>query len=367
LQRAALATLAHPDADRNSGDRDEEWLANPTGAIVLLSTDGDVLAAASYPNIDRGEAPRAARDTAFERTLRQPTFQPPGSVFKPFVAVWALDHVAGFNPTAPRRCEFVPALKFPGYIDVRCNTVNGHGSRVDLRDALMRSCNSYFAWLGEQLVLDDWRGLAHEFGFGEPTGIRSQGARRGLREDTVPTLFDTVREGRDQRVAACGLSIVQATPMQVARATAALATGTLSDLRIVRAVAGTEIEHHARPLSLSRESLDFVREAMGACANEGGGSAQPALNSGEIGFRVCAKTGSGDISTATTTDANGKTHVRKHAWLTCYFPPEKPQFVLVVFVHDTTQTASHSAIWIGRQFLLQPAVKSYLAEKLPKR
>jgi penicillin-binding protein 2 len=287
-------------------------------------------------------------------------------VFKPFVAVWALDHLAHFVPTGKRSCEYVPALKYPGYIDVRCNTAAGHGSNVDLRDALKRSCNSYFAWLGEQLTLDDWRGLAHEFGFGEPTGIRSQGARRGLREDTVPTLFDTLRDGRDQRLAGCGLSVVQATPMQVARATAALATGRLSDVRIVRAVAGQEIEHRSRPLSISRESLDFVREAMAACASEAGGSAHPALNTEQLHMRVCAKTGSGDIAQAATDAAGIKQKVRKHAWLTCYFPPDHPQFVLVVFVHDTMQTASHSAIWIGRQFLLQPAVKSFLDDRLKK-
>jgi cell division protein FtsI/penicillin-binding protein 2 len=77
---------------------DPRWYAEPAGAIVLITPTGDVLGA------PRRRSRRAPRLPVIERTLRVPTFQPPGSVFKPFVAGWALDR-DGLDPrpwsTAP--------------------------------------------------------------------------------------------------------------------------------------------------------------------------------------------------------------------------------------------------------------------------
>jgi hypothetical protein len=41
--------------------------------------------------------------------------------------------------------------------------------------------------------------------------------------------------------------------------------------------------------------------------------------------------------------------------------------IVVVFVHDTLQTASHSAIWITRQLLRRPEVQGYVKEELARR
>ncbi len=362
LQEAAQAVLAAPAGDPSPQHCDYAWLSRPTGAIVLMRIDGAVLAAASHPVSPREDEGRASiADAALERTLRKPGFQPPGSCFKPFVAAWALDHVHAVNPLHTLDCAMLPDGNGAGYVDVRCNVRFGHGA-MDLREAIKRSCNSYFAMLGEHFEMEDWRAVAREFGFGQPTGVRALGRRPGLWEDTFPSLFEKELVGRSRRLAGNGLAVVEATPMQLARATAGLATGWLPQARLVERIGTVEMPREGRPLSLSHASLEFVREAMVACANEAGGSANAALNEQELGWRMAAKTGSGDIGVERIETADGQTRVRKHTWLIGYFPAEAPRYALVVFCHDTLQTASHTSVWIARQFLQREEVRGFLAQ-----
>lgn len=362
LQQAATACLAAPEGPPNVNSRDSAWLERPTGAIVLAEVDGDVLAAASYPDFlrDDGDSPQI-RDLPLERTLRKGAFEPPGSSFKPFVATYALSQLS-LDPTQTTLCAPLPSGRGAGYVDVRCAYSAGHGA-VGLRYAIQHSCNSYFARLGERYSSQDWRAMAAEFGFGQPTGVRSLGPRSGLSEHVTPSLFERDLTQHECRLAGNGLSIVEATPMQLARATAGLATGLLPQMRLVRSIGGVEQPQSARPITLAPSALNFVRDAMEAVANEGGGSGQPALNERELGFRMAAKTGSGDIDTEVVITADGKPRVRKHTWLIGWFPAERPRWVVVVFCENTLQTASNSAIWLARQYLRRPEVKALLSSE----
>lgn len=357
LQQAATACLAQPEGPPNVVARDTAWLERPTGAIVLAQVDGDVLAAASFPDFlrDEGDAP-ATRDLPLERTLRKGAFEPPGSSFKPFVASYALSELS-LDPSQTCLCAPLPSGRGAGYVDVRCAYSVGHGP-VGLRYAIQHSCNSYFARLGERFSPDDWRAMAAEFGFGQPTGVRTLGTRSGLSEHTTSELFRRNLTQRESRLAGNGLALVEATPMQLARATAGLATGVLPQMRLVRSIGGVEQPQSSRPLALAPSALAFVRDAMEAVANESGGSGQPALNAHELGFRMAAKTGSGDIDTAVFITPDGKSRVRKHTWLVGWFPAERPRWVVVVFCEDTLQTASNGAIWLARQFLRRPEVQA---------
>ena len=154
--------------------------------------------------------------------------------------------------------------------------------------------------------------------------------------------------------------------MQVARAYAALATGELPDLRLVREIGGVETEQGSRPLGISAESLQRVRVALLDVANAGG-TAHTALNEDEVGFVMSAKTGSADISAIAVEGADGKRRVRKHTWLAGWFPPKDPVAVLVVFVDDTMVTSSHSSVWIARQFLRRPELVNFLKAEEERR
>lgn len=365
LQGAAERTLREPrPADDPNLDR--AWYENPVGAIVLVTPEGDVLAAASEPGPGSTISAEASGQRTFvvERTLRIPTFQPPGSVFKQFVAAWALDR-GRVDPHATVLCGPI-ARGGCGYKDVRCHARDGHGA-MDLEQALVRSCNAYFAWLGEQLNQEDFRALADLFGFGEPCGIKAPPPwddglvrRYGLVED-AKALFTDALDQRELRLAGNGLTVVETTPMQLARATCGLATGRLPTLRLVRAIGENEVAHgEAKRLSLADETLAFVRRALIDVTHLSSGTASAALSPGVIGYSVAAKTGSADY-TSGATDGDLERRVRKHTWVTGWLPAEDPKIVFVVFVHDTTATSSHGAVYVVRQMLESSELALWLA------
>jgi penicillin-binding protein 2 len=244
-----------------------------------------------------------------------------------------------------------------------CHNAAGHGS-VDLHDAIMRSCNGYFAWLGEQQDERAFQALAASFGFGQPTGVRFHPERGGLREDTCSRhLFENLHGSR-LLMAGNGLGVVNVTPMQIARAYAGLATGALPEMRLVERVGGESLPRRSRPLGYSEAALAIVRDAMRDVAALPGGSGHEALNQRELGFAMCAKTGSADLSDEPVLAADGKEHVRKHTWVAGWFPPEEPVAVLVVFVDDTLAKASQSAVWIARQYLQRPELQAFARAEL---
>ncbi len=365
LQRAAQRTLQHP-VSVDDEKFDHAWRMNPVGAIVLLSMQGDVLAAASEPDDHSLLEPEAGgqRALVIERTLRKPTFQPPGSAFKVFVAAWALDH--GLDPARTVTCAPITRGGF-GYKDLRCWNPLGHGT-VALEEALVRSCNAYFAWLGETLRTEEFLELSTEFGFGQPTGVRvlpdvdERPGRRGLLEDRAG-LAVRGRELPDalRSMAANGLGVIEATPMQLARATLMLARGEKPALRLIRRV-GERVLEPAPPerLEVSARALEFVRSAMAGVADDPQGTAHAALSRAELGLPVAVKTGSADLEDRK--DEEGHTVYRKHAWVTGWVPASDPVAVFGLFVHDTTATSSHGAIYLTRDFLHQPEVLAWLDE-----
>ncbi|HEX6886253.1 MAG TPA: penicillin-binding transpeptidase domain-containing protein [Planctomycetota bacterium] len=363
LQAAVQRCLRDPAPEHEDG----AWRASPVGAVVLLAANGDVLAAASEPDDESVIDPEAAGQRALrmERTLRKPTFQPPGSVLKPLVSALALEH--GLDPARTVVCAPLERGG-AGYADLRCSSLVGHGA-VDLHAALVQSCNAYFAWLGETMETREFAELGTLFGLGAPTGVRGAPwddgdvRRPGLLEDrggfALPASGAALNASLRRR-AANGLAVVEATPMQIARAMLALASGAQRELRLVRRIGARELAPApSTPLPIARAHLARVHAALRGVAAEGRGTAHAALAPSVLGLRVAAKTGSADLETA----GEDLAKVRKHAWVAGWVPAEAPELVFVVFEHDTIATSSHGAIYLARDVLRQPEVRAWLAAR----
>jgi peptidoglycan glycosyltransferase len=136
--------------------------------VVLDVDSGDVLAAVSYPWPEAGDLrPReavAAGSPLADRLLDRTRYglYPPGSTFKLLVAAAALRTPAA--PEGPYMCVRLPDGRVGNYVPGYTRPVRDdpmdttpHGS-VDLRRALVVSCNAYFAQLalrlGPQPLLD---------------------------------------------------------------------------------------------------------------------------------------------------------------------------------------------------------------------
>ena len=117
-----------------------------------------------------------------------------------------------------------------------------------------------------------------------------------------------------------------------------------------------------------------MREALIRVVNVKGGSAfGKGLSADQLGFRFAAKTGSADYRKGLVPRRNGRgapldayvRGTRKHTWVAGWFPAEKPRYVLVTYLHDTSATASHSAVYVAGQFLRRPEVAALLEPQVP--
>ena len=168
----------------------EELYGQRRGALVALDPrTGEVLAFVSKPTFDPNlfvegidgdswqELNESLDKPLLNRALRG-TY-PPGSTYKPFMALAALE-------TGTRRPE--QAIADPGYFmfgnhRFRDDKEGGHGM-VDMYKSIVQSCDTYYYTLANDLGVDTIHAQMQRFGFGELTGIDIEGEVRGLLPST---------------------------------------------------------------------------------------------------------------------------------------------------------------------------------------
>ncbi len=393
LQSAAEEVINHPlPPPVDDKKPDFEWIDHPVGAIVLMTPDGAVLAAASapYEADQKGPHQDGQRENPIDRTLRMPVFQPPGSVLKPLVAAWALEY-RGLNPSEGRViCHHQTDTKKKagaGWGEVSCHSSVGHSASaqgkngrpdIDLEHAIRVSCNTYFAQLGEtRFGPEEFQKMFRAFGIGQRTGILDygDGGRSGWLEDYAYRELEEFTIVHRQRLAN-GLSHVVATPMQMARAYAGLATGVLPKVRVLQRVGDQAVPAEGEPLPIAAHNLNTVRRAMDQVVHQYGGSAfQKGLSEADLGMRFVCKTGSADYhqgglvpdwqryNPQSGQEPDWVEGTRKHTWVCGWLPAEDPRLIVVVYVHDTATTSSHSSVHVTAQILQHPLVQAYLREE----
>lgn len=142
-------------------------LVNRTGAIVAIDPrNGDVVALASNPGYDANRPALAAGsgDSHFNHAVQD--HYAPGSTFKLVTALAAMQ--AGKSPE--RKIHCVGRLTVAPGLTLKCNVSWGHGS-VNMRQALMVSCNSYFYQLAKELRQENLFDAARMLGYGQTTDI----------------------------------------------------------------------------------------------------------------------------------------------------------------------------------------------------
>jgi penicillin-binding protein 2 len=116
----------------------------------------------------------AGRKPLLNRPLRGA--YPPGSTFKPFMALAALS----LGKRTPQQ-----AINDPGFFVLtgghRFNDdkKGGHG-RVDMYRSIVVSCDTYYYQLASELEIDDLAGVLKQFGFGQKSGIDIEGELTGV-------------------------------------------------------------------------------------------------------------------------------------------------------------------------------------------
>ncbi|OGG92791.1 hypothetical protein A2609_03290 [Candidatus Kaiserbacteria bacterium RIFOXYD1_FULL_47_14] len=262
----------------------------------------------------------------------------PGSIVKPFVAAGALtDGIINANTVIndPGRLS-IPDPYHPG----KAFIYNGWRALgiVDVRKAIAWSSDVFFYTVGggfgnqKGLGIDRLDYWYKQFGIGEKTGIDLAGESSGL----IPTpewKKETFKEPwylGDTYFTAIGQYSVQVTPIQMVRATAAIANG--GKLFTPTLVAGVPPAYTTVPVDAS--ALAIVREGMR-------GSVTGAL-AGAINFpfvSVAAKTGTAQTGTRNQYD---------NSWVEGFFPYENPQYAFVVVLERGPSGTGEQAVNVMR-------------------
>ncbi len=333
----------------------EEALGDKSGAVVVVDVkSGELLALASKPSFSPLDFVKGVNVELWKVLINDKSFPllnrstqglyAPGSVLKMVTAVAALSEGTVEQDTlvyCPGRYKF-------GRRTFHCWKREGHGE-INLKLAIIGSCNVYFYKLAEKLDIDRLSRYMKAFGFGSPTGIGIEESR-GI----VPSRRWKQTEYKkswyrgETLISAIGQGYVSVTPLQVAMMTVALANGgTLYKPIIVRKVVSHDGKNVAESIPevrgvlppMHREALVAVRNAMIGAVNDPKGTGRAAKLSN---YTVAGKTGTAQV-VSLDKEEEGYKEYKGHAWFTSYAPAENPEVSVTVLIEHGGKGGSVAA------------------------
>lgn len=274
---------------------------------------------------------------------------PPASTFKMAVMLGALESQL-IDPADPIFCAGKMRV---GNRDFHCWKRQGHG-KMDMRDALKNSCDTYFYDISQVIGIDAIADVARRLGLGQSYDISIGGGIPGIVPDEAwkrKRLGTGWRTG-DTLNASIGQGFVLATPMQLAVMTARIANSI--DAVVPHLVIGQTLPGF-EPLDFNPAHLAFVRDAMWSVTSEIGGTAFKQFPFGEdpefYGIEMAGKTGTGQVrgisasERATGIRKNSKLpwKLRDHSIFVGYAPYDRPRFAVGTIVEHGGSGAKRAA------------------------
>lgn len=338
------------------------------GAVVALDArSGEVLAAVSEPGYDPNIYQGILSEEKYRSLVANP-FKPfldkttggsfvPGSVYKAVVAIAGLEeHVV--NPQSTFYC--------PGYYTLggqtfRCHDAKGHG-QVNLRRALMKSCDVYFYNVGVELGVDRIAKYAQDLGLGQRTGLTLNFELPGL----IPTTAWKKLTHRlpwstgETPSVAIGQGAVQMTPVQMANLYATI--GNEGQIwrpylvkRVINHIGETVMVHEPelarRVEKIKPATFKAVKEGLMAVVMDEEGTGK---NAAVPDVTVAGKTGSVQVVSLNKNKNNKDVSMlwREHAMFAAFSPVEHPEIaVAIVSEHDKVAGGGRSAAPIAGKIL----------------
>lgn len=292
---------------------------------------------------------------------------PPGSTFKPFMALAGLE----LNKRTPSY-----GINDPGFYSLpgtshryRDWKAGGHGY-VDLHKSLVISCDTYYYGLAVDLGIDNIFNFISHFGFGKKTGIDIEGERTGLLPSSEWKMKrfkqkwyvgDTVSVGIGQ-----GYNL--ATPLQLAVATATIAnSGTQMRPQLVRQIENSKTNvitlrpaETVSALPIKPENLVLVRNALVDVTRPGGTAARASAGAP---YTMAGKTGTAQVVGMKQGEKYVESRVaerhRDHAIFIAYAPADDPKIAVAVLVENGGHGGSTAAP------IARAVFDYYLLGKLP--
>jgi penicillin-binding protein 2 len=323
----------------------ERSLKGKNGAIVALDPKtGYVLALASSPSFDPNLFVKGMDQKTWQGLLNNPThplqnrvtlgLYPPGSIFKIVTALAGLQDKI-ITPYTRIYCNGGFLL---GKRLFRCWKRDGHGW-VNLKKAIIESCDVYFYQLGLWLGIERIADYAFKCGFGQKTGIDIQ-ERVGL----VPTpawkwkVYKSQWQKGETLNVAIGQGALLVTPLQIAQFFVALANGgKIYKPQLVLKVVSSEgkVIKESKPLlkgtlPATKQQLRLIKKALTGVMNNPLGTG---YNARSLRFEMAGKTGTAQVVSLPQKKSKDISNLCKdHAWFAGFAPVHDPKIVIVVLI-----------------------------------
>lgn len=361
----------------------QEALGENRGAVVAIDVrSGGVIAIASTPSFDPNlfvtgisvkdyNRLRNSKDIPlFDRPLQGQ--YPPGSTLKPMLGLGGLH--TGFLETSRTIVDY-GFYKLPGQARrYRDHIAWGHGKKVDLKQAIIESCNTFYYDLAYRMGIDNIHAFGDQFGLGKKTGIDLPSERSG----NWPSR-EWKRNARglawypgDSLNVGVGQGFVLTTPLQLAVMASTMASrGELRTPRIVSDIvppplleSENSVEENSHDyfdrmttdpfietdvpkniVSVAETHWDYVHNAMELVIHGAKGTARR-ISEG-IGYRMAGKTGTAQVISIGQDekyDAEAlQERQRDQALFVGFAPAKNPQIAIAVLVENSGHGGEQSA------------------------
>jgi penicillin-binding protein 2 len=345
----------------------EDMFGQRRGALVAIDPrNGEVLAFVSKPTFDPNlfvEGIDVENWKALNESVDKPLLNralrgtyPPGSTYKPFMALAALE-------TGKRTPQTV--VNDPGFWMFGNHRFRGHATGpTNLHHSIVKSSNAYYYSLANEMGVD----LIHDFmqplGFGQITGIDLRGELRGVlpNQDWKRRTYKRPEQQKWYAGETISLGIGQGynnfTMLQVAHAMATLANGgtrykphlTLATENVITRERTPLPQDPPVRLGYKPENVAAVLRAMHGVTVEGTSAGVFAgagyLSGGKTGTAQAVTIGQKDRYDARKLEE----HQRDHSLYVAFAPLENPTVALAVIVENAGFGAAHAAPIARRVF-----------------
>jgi len=246
---------------------------------------------------------------------------PPGSTLKPMAGLAILRQ--GIDPEETVNCGGGYRL---GNRVFRC--LGRHGP-MNMANAIMKSCNTYFYAMGRRIGFDNIAPVARELGLGQEFPLPFPSQRYGTVPDSAWKMrkYDQKWTESDTLNAVIGQGYIISSPFQLAVMSARIASG----LNVQPAIL-TGRRPAPTALSFPKEHLDVVREGMNLVVNGAGTAVRSRLELDDI--FMAGKTGTAQVRriAGSQRGQSGAWKYRDHGLFVCFAPVAEPRYAAAVVI-----------------------------------
>jgi len=309
---------------------EEEFIGKRGALVAIEPSTGEILALVSAPDYDLNQFSYLTSKDFLSKLYNDPekplfnratmSVKPPGSTFKMFEAITALD-LGLITPSTTFFCG-------GGFTYGRFFKCHGTHGRVNVITAIEKSCNTFFYQLIYKIGLERWKQYAEKFGFNNKTNIDIGEESKGL----IPNekYYEGIYGEKWPRSIMASLGIgqgeVSVSPIQLAQYVALLANnGKTFEPHFAKGyfdeVANELIKYKFKKKNVDIEEkyFDIVKEGMYLVVNGKG----TATHIRSEDFEICGKTGTAQ-----------NPHGEDHALFVGFAPYENPKIAFAIVVEN---------------------------------